>query len=173
MLMIQGSICRLKSINQSWKQKLLKSWLRKPQQTMSFTPSMTLWSVMGDRSMGLSWLAFQALALLLFQQIYMSPWLLLCCRCLLHDERQLSWSGRQHRRWHVAPKSLVIRWLQHPLMQISIASAQPIGTLIREGEHQPFKASACPIRALDYDESQMRDDDVIRHQQRSEVEYDC
>ena len=44
---------------------------------------------------------------------------------------------------------------------------------IREGEHMPFKASACPIRALDYDESQMRDDDVIRHQQRSEVEYDC
>ena len=34
-------------------------------------------------------------------------------------------------------------------MQISIASAQPIGTLIREGEHKPFKASACPIRALD------------------------
>ena len=58
-------------------------------------------------------------------------------------------------------------------MQISIASAQPIGTVIREGEHKPFKASACPIRALDYDESQMRDDDVIRHQQRSEVEYDC
>ena len=58
-------------------------------------------------------------------------------------------------------------------MQISIASAQPIGTVIREGEHQPFKASACPIRALDYDESQMRDDDVIRRQQRSEVEYDC
>ncbi|RCL61142.1 MAG: hypothetical protein DBW82_00960 [Synechococcus sp. MED-G68] len=63
--------------------------------------------------------------------------------------------------------------MQHPLMQISIASAQPIGTLIREGEHMPFKASACPIRALDYDESQMRDDDVIRHQQRSEVEFDC
>jgi len=58
-------------------------------------------------------------------------------------------------------------------MQISIASAQPIGTVIREGEHQPFKASACPIRALEYDESQMRDDDVIRRQQRSEVEYDC
>ena len=58
-------------------------------------------------------------------------------------------------------------------MQISIASAQPIGTVIREGEHKPFKASACPIRALDYDESQMRDDDVIRHQQRSEVEYEC
>ncbi|MEJ6658566.1 MAG: hypothetical protein QNL17_07150 [Synechococcus sp. ChSW.bin.154] len=58
-------------------------------------------------------------------------------------------------------------------MQISIASAQPIGTLIREGEHKPFKASACPIRTLDYDESQMRDDDAIRHQQRSEVEYDC
>ena len=58
-------------------------------------------------------------------------------------------------------------------MQISIASAQPIGTVIREGEHMPFKASACPIRELDYDESQMRDDDVIRHQQRSEVEFDC
>ena len=63
--------------------------------------------------------------------------------------------------------------MQHPLMQISIASAQPIGTLIREGGHKPFNAAACPIRALDYDESQMRDDDVIRHQQRSEVEYDC
>ncbi|WP_413429307.1 hypothetical protein [Synechococcus sp. Cu2B8-bc1011] len=58
-------------------------------------------------------------------------------------------------------------------MQISITSAQPIGTVIREGEHKPFKASACPIHALEYDESQMRDDDVIRRQQRSEVEYDC
>ncbi len=64
-------------------------------------------------------------------------------------------------------------WLQHSLMQISITSAQPIGTVIYEGMHKPFQASACPIRALDYDESQMRDDDVIRHQQRSEVEYDC
>ena len=58
-------------------------------------------------------------------------------------------------------------------MQISIASAQSIGSVIREGDHKPFKASACPIRALDYDESQMRDDDVMRRRQRSEVEYDC
>ena len=58
-------------------------------------------------------------------------------------------------------------------MQISIASAQPIGTVISEGKHKPFKASACPIQALDYDESQMRDDDVMRRRQRSEVEYDC
>ena len=59
------------------------------------------------------------------------------------------------------------------LMKISIASAQPIGTIIIEGEHKPFNASACPIHVLDYDESQMRDNDIIRNQQRSEIEYDC
>ena len=73
-------------------------------------------------------------------------------------------------RFKVVSNSLVAA---SPSVQISIDSVQPIGTWIREGEHKPFKASACPIRALDYDESQMRDDDVIRHQQRSEVEYDC
>ena len=55
MLMILGSICRLKSINQPWKQKPLKNWSRKPQQTVSFTPSMTLWSVMGDPGISLAW----------------------------------------------------------------------------------------------------------------------
>ena len=35
-----------------------------------------------------------------------------------------------------------------------------------------LQAVACPL-PFDYDESQMRDDDVVRRQQRSEVEYDC
>ena len=58
-------------------------------------------------------------------------------------------------------------------MPISIASAQPIGAVINDGIHQPFRASACSLKALDYDESQMRDDDSCRRQQRSELEYDC
>lgn len=147
MFMILELICHLKNINQKWKQKLLKSWSRKLQQTMSSTPSMTLWTVMGDPITSLAWPAFH--------------------------ERLLPWSWRQHRCFRHPWKSLVMAWLQHSLMQISITSAQPIGTVIYEGMHKPFQASACPIRALDYDESQMRDDDVIRHQQRSEVEYDC
>ena len=69
-------------------------------------------------------------------------------------------------------------WLKHgncsmDLMPISIASAQPIGAVIHDGVHQPFRASACSIKALDYDESQMRDTDHERRQQRSELEYDC
>lgn len=59
------------------------------------------------------------------------------------------------------------------LMAISIASAQPIGAVINDGIHQPFRASACSIKALDYDESQMVDSDHGRRQQRSELEYDC
>ena len=31
----------------------------------------------------------------------------------------------------------------------------------------------CGRMTLDYDESQMKDDDMIRRQQRSEIEYDC
>ncbi|WP_204207775.1 hypothetical protein [Synechococcus sp. KORDI-100] len=58
-------------------------------------------------------------------------------------------------------------------MTISIASAQPIGAVINDGVHQPFRASACSIKALDYDESQMRDSDSYRRQQRAELEYDC
>ena len=58
-------------------------------------------------------------------------------------------------------------------MPISIASAQPIGAVINDGIHQPFRASACSLKALDYDESQMRDNDSCRRQQRSELEYDC
>ena len=59
------------------------------------------------------------------------------------------------------------------LMTISIASAQPIGAVINDGVHQPFRASACSIKALDYDESQMIDSDSYRRQQRAELEYDC
>ena len=59
------------------------------------------------------------------------------------------------------------------LMTISIASAQPIGAVINDGVHHPFRASACSIKALDYDESQMRDSDSYRRQQRAELEYDC
>ncbi len=58
-------------------------------------------------------------------------------------------------------------------MPISIASAQPIGAVIDDGIHQPFRASACSIQAHDYDESQMRDNDVLRRQQCSQLDYDC
>lgn len=59
------------------------------------------------------------------------------------------------------------------LMKISTSSSQSVGTVINDGRHQPFRAVACPLNPFDYDESQMRDDDVVKRQQRSEVEYDC
>ena len=59
------------------------------------------------------------------------------------------------------------------LMKISTSSSQSVGTVINDGQHPPFRAVACPLKPFDYDESQMRDDDVVRRQQRSEVEYDC
>ena len=34
-------------------------------------------------------------------------------------------------------------------MPISIASAQPIGAVIDDGIHQPFRASACSLKALE------------------------
>ena len=58
-------------------------------------------------------------------------------------------------------------------MPICTASAQPIGTLIEEGRHNPFRASACPLQALAYDESQMQDSDPARRQERGELIYDC
>ena len=48
-----------------------------------------------------------------------------------------------------------------------------IGTRVNEGSHQPFRAVACPIKGLNYDESQMKDNDIQRRQRLSEVEYDC
>ena len=47
------------------------------------------------------------------------------------------------------------------------------GTLVKEGSHKHFRAVACPINGLNYDESQMKDNDVQRRQRLSEVEYDC
>jgi len=47
------------------------------------------------------------------------------------------------------------------------------GTLVKEGSHKTFLAVACPINGLNYDESQMKDNDVQRRQRLSEVEYDC
>ena len=46
-------------------------------------------------------------------------------------------------------------------------------TLVKEGSHIPFRAVACPINGLNYDESQMKDNDVQRRQRLSEIEYDC
>jgi hypothetical protein len=46
-------------------------------------------------------------------------------------------------------------------------------TFVKEGSHKPFRAVPCPIIGLNYDESQMKDNDVQRRQRLSEVEYDC
>ena len=56
---------------------------------------------------------------------------------------------------------------------LDLLGSKSIGTLVQEGKHQPFRAVACPINGLNYDESQMKDNDVQRRQRLSEVEYDC
>ena len=50
---------------------------------------------------------------------------------------------------------------------------QPVGEWIDEGRHKSFRANACPLRATDYDESQMRESDAEQRAQRSELLYDC
>ena len=59
------------------------------------------------------------------------------------------------------------------LVILDLLGSKSIGTLVQEGKHQPFRAVACPINGLNYDESQMKDNDVQRRQRLSEVEYDC
>ena len=56
---------------------------------------------------------------------------------------------------------------------LDFLGSKSIGTLVKEGSHKPFRAVACPINGLNYDESQMKDNDVQRRQRLSEVEYDC
>ena len=60
-----------------------------------------------------------------------------------------------------------------PSVILDFLGSKSIGTFVKEGNHQPFRAVACPINGLDYDESQMKDNDVQRRQRLSEVEYDC
>ena len=58
-------------------------------------------------------------------------------------------------------------------MILDLLGSKSIGTLVQEGKHQTFCAVALPIKGLNYDESQMKDNDVYRRQRLSEVEYDC
>ena len=58
-------------------------------------------------------------------------------------------------------------------MPIDAAHGQPVGEWIHDGRHQPFRATACPLRVLDYDESQMKESDVESREQRAVLLYDC
>ena len=59
------------------------------------------------------------------------------------------------------------------MTEICTASGQPIGTKINKGKGKPFRAPACCIRAIDYDESQMKEANFNRRDQQSELIYDC
>ncbi|MAF41047.1 MAG: hypothetical protein CL859_04210 [Cyanobium sp. ARS6] len=56
---------------------------------------------------------------------------------------------------------------------ICTASAQSIGTEIKDGQRKPYRAPACSLRAIDYDESQMKESNVSKREQQSELIYDC
>ena len=58
-------------------------------------------------------------------------------------------------------------------MILDFLGSKSTRTPAKEGSHIPFRAVACPINGLNYDESQMKDNDVQRRQRLSEVEYDC
>ena len=58
-------------------------------------------------------------------------------------------------------------------MILDFPGSKSIGTIVIEGSHKSFRSVACPINGLNYDESQMKDNDVQRRQRLSEVEYDC
>ena len=58
-------------------------------------------------------------------------------------------------------------------MILDLLGSKSIGTIVQEGKHQPFRAVSCPINGLNYDESQMKDNDIQRRQRLAEVEYDC
>ena len=54
-----------------------------------------------------------------------------------------------------------------------LLGSKSIGTLVQECKQQPCRAVACLTKCLNYDESQMKDNDIQRRQRLSEVEYDC
>ena len=58
-------------------------------------------------------------------------------------------------------------------MILDFLGSKSTETLVKEGSNIPFRAVACPINGLNYDESQMKDNDVQRRKRLSEVEYDC
>ena len=58
-------------------------------------------------------------------------------------------------------------------MPISIASAQPIGAVIDDGIHQPFRASACSLKALEEQVIAWSALNGQPHQQTSSETEDC
>ena len=58
-------------------------------------------------------------------------------------------------------------------MPIDTANGQPVGEWINDGQHKPFRAPGCPLRVLDYDESQMQENDGERREQRAALVYEC
>ena len=58
-------------------------------------------------------------------------------------------------------------------MPINTAHGQPVGDWIADGRHKPFRAPGCPLKALEYDESQMQENDGEKRAQRAALLYDC
>jgi len=58
-------------------------------------------------------------------------------------------------------------------MTIHAANSRPLGEWIDDGRHQPFRAIACPLQVLDYDESQMKESNHESRAQRGTLLYDC
>ena len=56
---------------------------------------------------------------------------------------------------------------------LDFLGSKSIGTLVKKGSHKPVSDVHSSINGLNYDESQMKDNDVQRRQRLSEVEYDC
>ncbi|MEC8442335.1 MAG: hypothetical protein VXZ59_08450 [Cyanobacteriota bacterium] len=64
------------------------------------------------------------------------------CSCALIQTTRNTSIGESHGSW------LQRGGCSFNRMPISIASAQPIGAMINEGIHQPFRASACSLQAV-------------------------
>ena len=58
-------------------------------------------------------------------------------------------------------------------MILDFLGSKSIGTLVKKVSHKPFRDVHSSINGLNYDESQMKDNDVQRRQRLSEIEYDC
>ena len=58
-------------------------------------------------------------------------------------------------------------------MPINTAHGQPVGDWIADGRHKPFRAPGCPLKALEYDESQMQENDGEKRAQQAALLYDC
>lgn len=58
-------------------------------------------------------------------------------------------------------------------MSIHTAGGHPVGEWINDGKHKPFRATACPLRALEYNEALMGEADPQIRDQRAELLYDC